>query len=351
MGEDIRRGVPPAKYFPGDEWWKPTGWEETAILLAGMKSDSTRVVEWLTPVQPTLAYRCALESGAPCSEPALNVLREPSADPAVRRAPIACAEGGRRMAQRGDHRPGVGLRPDGLPDLVWCPVASGKFIFGEGRELDIPYEYAIAKYPVTYAQYAAFVESDDGYTNDAYWTKAGQDWRKDRREPSLWNDPQWHIANHPVVGVTWCEAYAFCKWLSAKTGQEIHLPTEAEWEKAARGKDGLIYPYGNTVDPSKGNTSESQIGRTSAVGMFPGGASPYDALDMSGNVWEWCLTKWADTYQHPGDNTPEGIESRCLRGGSWSHSQDYSHAGFRYMHKPHFRSSSWGFRVMVSSPI
>src|SRR5690606_34758433 len=78
MGEDLRRGVPASKYFPSDKWWTPTGWEETALLLAGMLGDASQVVEWLTPVQPDLAYKVATESGAPCQSAVLKTLYEPA---------------------------------------------------------------------------------------------------------------------------------------------------------------------------------------------------------------------------------------------------------------------------------
>ncbi len=273
--------------------------------------------------------------------------------------PVERAEAGRLLAKLGDPRPGVSVRTDGLPDIAWSdPIPADTngqtFTFGGGKDeqqIAIPYSYRIAKYPVTYAQYAAFVSSD-GYTNKEYWTDAGWAWREKEKAlhpTALWNDPQWHIANHPVVGVTWYESYAFCRWLSAKTGQDIRLPTEAEWEKAARGKDGLIYPYGNTFDPSKGNTSESGIGRTSAVGMFPGGASPYGAHDLSGNVWEWCQSKYAGQYHFPEDNDNNGTDVRVLRGGSWDYSQDFARAAYRLNGYPNLWFNYFGFCVVVGS--
>jgi len=96
-------------------------------------------------------------------------------------------------------------------------------------------------------------------------------------------------------------------------GDEISLPTQIEWEVCARGREGLLYPYGNEFDAAKGNVYDTGIGETSAVGIFPDGASPYGVLDMSGNVWEWCVTAYAD-----GSNDPSGEEVRVLRGGAWS---------------------------------
>jgi len=218
-------------------------------------------------------------------------------------------------------------------------------------ELFLPMFY-IARYPITYTQYEAFVNSD-GYTNDSYWTQEGIKWRGSKREPEyFWNDPQWHIGNHPVVGVTWYEAYALTRWLSAKLGYEIRLPTEAEWEKASRGTEGRIYPYGNDFETNKGNTHETGIGRTSAVGIFPAGASPYGGLDMSGNVWERCLSVWTNPYKHhdADEICVEGDTARVIRGGSWFGPQEESRAACRYGFAPDFRNHGRGFRVVCTSP-
>ncbi|MBK8032210.1 MAG: NACHT domain-containing protein [Chloroflexi bacterium] len=166
MGEDLRRGVPASKYFPSDEWWTPTGWEETALLLAGMLGDATKVVEWLSPVQPDLAFRVATESGAPCANAALKPLYEPALN--ARRSPYAVAEWG-RLNHEHDHRPGVGLRPDGLPDLLWCNVPVGKFLYGDDKqEREIKYLFKIAKYPVTFIQFQTFLDSGE-YDDPRWW--------------------------------------------------------------------------------------------------------------------------------------------------------------------------------------
>ncbi|MCB0183275.1 MAG: SUMF1/EgtB/PvdO family nonheme iron enzyme, partial [Caldilineaceae bacterium] len=154
---------------------------------------------------------------------------------------------------------------------------------------------------VTNAQFAAFVEAG-GYAEEQWWTEAGWAWRTEKNStaPYSW-DTNWNQPDHPVVGISWYEAMAYAKWLTDQIDLPIRLPTEAEWEKAARGTEGLIFPWGNTWDGSRVNYCDSNCEfenwkdkanndgyvTTAPVGRYPGGASPYGALDMAGNVWEW----------------------------------------------------------------
>lgn len=216
MKKDLQSGVPATKYWKSDHWWEPTVWDETALFLAGILGDATEIVHWLAPVQPTLAYRCAIESGASCAEEVLQSLYEcPDEKPVC---PLARAEWGRILAEEGDTRAGVGLNSDGLPDIAWCKVPASTFWMGgdlevgpyggawEGAEIDIPYTFWIAKYPVTYIQYEAFV-NDGGYNDLNYWTEAGKKWRieNDIKEPLDWRNTQFHINNYPVVSVSWMD--------------------------------------------------------------------------------------------------------------------------------------------------
>src|SRR5690606_20791550 len=144
------------------------------------------------------------------------------------------------------------------------------------HEVDLP-AYHISRYPITYAQFQAFLDAPDGFYHPGWWDglAANDD---DKAQPG---EPDFPYANHPREHVSWYGAVAFCRWLTAKLGYEVRLPTESEWEKAARGTDGRIYPYGDEYDVAKANIGETGIGQTSAVGLFPDGASPYGALDMS----------------------------------------------------------------------
>ncbi len=223
------------------------------------------------------------------------------------------------------------------------------------HRLDLP-DCWIGKTPVTCAQFRPFVESD-GYTNPAYWTPAGWQWRQERKivQPAYWNNPEWRGDDCPVIGVSWFEAVAYCRWLSAQTGIIVRLPTEAEWEKAARGPDGRIWPWGNKWDTTRCNTKEAGVGRTTPVGRYPAGASPYVALDMAGNVFEWCATQWRKPYPYTledewRDDYLAADAMRVVRGGSWFSERQYGRGAFRFNFYPRYRYFIQGLRVASHSP-
>jgi len=304
--------------------------------------------------------------------------------------PVERAVVGRTLSELGDPRIGVLVSKKNTPDLEWGEVPAGPFKMGgdpeawnawEGGIYDFPYLFWIAKYPITYAQFAPFVEAG-GYTEKSWWTKAGWEtkeegwvWNVKKKEweltneswtkPRYWEDPQWHIANHPVVGVSWYEAYAYTQWLNAQnmnrpTGVPSHyvlrLARECEWEKAARYPDGRLFPWGDEwEDGSRVNWKGSGIGRTSAVGVFPEGANPvHGTCDLIGNVWEWCLTVWSDHYLSPDkeNNNSEGRLERCARGGSWpSDNIIRIRATARNSWNPGYGNYLQGFRMVWSIPI
>jgi len=281
--------------------------------------------------------------------------------PAMERAAV-----GVMLARLGDPRPGVGLGAEGLPDITWIEIPSGPFLIGstdqDMRAYDdekpqhtflISTPYYISRYPVTQAQYAAFVAAS-GYNERRYWTEVG--WQ--HKEQEGWTGPTryglpFDLPNHPVVGVTWYEAAAYCAWLAEVIGRPCCLPTEAEWEKAARGTDGRIYPWGDEVDPDRANYDDTGIGSTSAVGCFPGGASPYGVLDTSGNVWEWTRSSWDGYPTNPG-NERENVDTNdrighVLRGGAFDVSSKGLRCSARLAKYPDFRERIIGFRVIVVS--
>ena len=250
-----------------------------------------------------------------------------------------------------------------VPVPAFVHVPAGPFLMGSSstdamafdgekpqHRLTLP-DYWIGKTEVTNAQFRPFVEGD-GYSNRAYWTEAGWQWREQNGivQPGYWGDSMFNGDNQPVVGVSWFEAVAYCRWLSAQTGREFRLPSEAEWEKAARGPDGQIWPWGSVWDAAKLHNGQS-VGRTTTVGQYPAGASPYGALDMAGNVSEWTATEWGKSYPYQVEDEwslayLSGEHRRMLRGGLWYSSEQYTRGAFRFTyHFPHFRTYYLGLRV------
>ncbi len=234
------------------------------------------------------------------------------------------AAAGRVLAQLGDPRARVGtiVREDGLtlPDIAWGKtVPKGVYRFGN-KKFEISEAYQLSRYPVTYAQFECFVKADD-FADPRWWEdmpdeEAAYGTTYKLRELS---EQAFPYANHPRERVSWYQAMAFCQWLNDKLddGTQINLPHEDQWEVAARFNDGRIYPWGNDFDAAKANTYEGEkVGQTTPVGMYPTGKQPnLDLYDLSGNVWEWCRNKYADTAIEKPDRSGA---SRALRGGSWN---------------------------------
>ena len=329
--------------------------------------------------------------------------------------PVERAAAGRALARLGDPRPGVGIivgadgRPP-LPYILWCYMPPGPFVMGSAdndemayddekpqHTQDIPYGYLISRYPITNAQFGAFVEAE-GYRERRYWAEAKRAkvwkdglvkrWRDEepRAGPYDFGEP-FNLANHPVVGVTWYEALAFCRWLEERMCESanqrigewqiwregrletlrsilddrlqtairhsrftVRLPAEAEWEKAARGTDGRVFPWGNEPNPNRANYEDTEIGGTSAVGCFPGGASPYRVEDLSGNVWEWCHSLY-ESYPYrvdDGREDPKAEGFRVLRGGAFYNEARGLRCAYRHRLGPSGRNGNLGFRVVVA---
>ena len=312
--------------------------------------------------------------------------------------PVARVQAGDGLARLGDLRPGVGVDPEtGLPDIAWCYVPPGPFVMGSADDDEMAYVYKepqhrnesitegylISRYPITNAQFAVFVEAG-GYRERRYWTEAGWQWKGGRTGPETYGDVC-DLPNHPVVMVTWYGAVAFCRWLQERLqitdyrlqvwreGEletlslepktlRVRLPSEAEWEKAARGTDGRWFPWGKEPDPNRANYGNTGIGTTSAVGCFPGGASPYGVEDLSGNVWEWTRSLWGEDGEKsdfgypydPGDGreNPEAERDvrRVLRGGEFDEGAWSVRCACRLGVDPDSHWNSSGFRV-VASPV
>lgn len=308
------------------------------------------------------------------------------------------AAAGRTLSALGDPRPGVIFLPSPtrrgaggeVPSFLWADLPSGTLKMGsrkgetfqtpggkkkpyddelwpDGKPRAVPIKaFKLAAYPLTVAQFRPFVQDPRGWANDKWWTKEGLKDRSNSRMPPLWDDPQWHIDNHPVVGVTWHAAVAYCRWLTARLRASgdpqfktalVRLPAEAEWEWAARGPEGRRWPWGNDWRTDACNSDESKIGRTSAVGMFPNGANwTGNVFDLAGNVWEWCSTKW----QEYGDKYPAlkgaaewtdgylaGSDGRVIRGGSFVSGADLVRGACRLRFRPAIWGRLRGFRCVL----
>jgi len=283
----------------------------------------------------------------------------------------------------GDPRSGVGLRADGLPDLDFTTslLPKGPFQLKGGGEVAIPHPYHLCRYPITVAQFQAFVDQG-GYggaelssPKPSWWSEEGWRWRNGEMDTTKW--PDWmnlfrqeyqqesfpiqrpknystpfQTPNHPRVGVSWFEAEAFCAWLTdqwrhkgvLKKTEIIRLPHEAEWEQAARWNgqqaDNRKYPWGECEEKEIArycNWAKTGLNLTSAVGLFDDGKTLGGVMDMSGNVWEWCENRFDEEDQF-----------RVLRGGSWlDDDPEILSCAYRLHDHPGLRDRDLGFRCVL----
>ncbi len=238
------------------------------------------------------------------------------------------------LSHAGDPRPGIGLREDGLPDFQWCPVPAGGVAIGDFKTTFHAERFFIAQYPVTWCQYRIFLDAPDGFVDPQWWGEL-------RQRPEYERTAQM-IDNHPAQEVSWYDAVAYTRWISAQVGFAVRLPTEAEWQMAATGGDPThVYPWGAEWHASYANTRESGLRRATAVGMYPMAESPCGALDMAGTVLEWCMS----AYNDPMFNGTEGPAPRAMRGGSWFLTSGFARTFSRTGDNPYYRFNSVGFRV------
>jgi len=210
--------------------------------------------------------------------------------------------------------------PSGPPPQGMVYVLYGEFVMGtnEGTEFEKPKRkitlthYYIDQYEVTNAEYKKFVDATE------------------HKPPKHWIDSNYPSgkANYPVVNVTWYDAEEYAKWVGKR------LPSEEEWEKAARGTDGRIYPWGNEWDETKANTRVGFVTRSSQpVGKYPQGKSPCGAYDLAGNVWEWTAGKFDEKY-------------RVIRGGSFLQPPELARSSYRDFFEANKYREDIGFRCV-----
>jgi formylglycine-generating enzyme required for sulfatase activity len=371
MDQEIRAGrLKATEIWSREKWWDRTNWEEAAILLAGFYSnDCSSIVKWVADATPEVAAMCVMHSGARLDESTAEQLRSKwvlrltdlKGDP----KPNARAAVGRALGMTGwDNRKGisviVGRQAGLLPDIDWEEIPAGEFLYGaiaenaaKPQKLTLPRFY-MARYQITFMQFKSFIEDPKGHANPRWFEglAASED---DRRM----QEPRFKFSNHPREMVNWYQAIAFCRWFSWCLGGgtdlkdvnawAVRLPTEFEWEKAARGTDGRIYSYEGTYDTQKGNT-DHELSRTVAVGIYPNGASPYQLMDMTGNGWEWCLSSFSKpAVESKTENLSHNVR-RVLRGGSWHNIQINKRAVARGSARPNFRDDDIGFRLVCGVP-
>jgi formylglycine-generating enzyme required for sulfatase activity len=378
-GRDERR----RKFLGGDQLFQPE-WREVALLLAGVlyRRDPEGVDGIVAAVLDRLGRRPSLADQArvagllgACVRDLTPVHYKP-ADPRYQQTLDAVLgifhaakargidfrvrlEAAEALGQAGDPR---------LKENNWIRIERGTFQMGtqktdparpnyDARAYDneSPVHrvhldaYAIGRYPVTVQELRQFVEDEEGYRGERWWQAGGFG---KTTEPENWDEQVLH-PNRPVVGVSWYEAVAYCAWLSGRLQREVRLPTEAEWERAARATTGRKYPWGNEEpDSERANYSPGNVRHPTPVGLYPRGATPEGIDDMAGNVWEW-VADWYGAYEKAPPKNPKGPEqgaARVVRGGSWFNNPNDARAAYRFNLNPDGRLNIIGFRVVGVVP-
>ncbi len=313
-----------------------------------------------TPM-PTATHNAAATTTAAAKQDAMNIAATRAAQPTATLTPTPQPTATATPVLSPTPADGDQTTVDAV-DMTFVYVSAGPFLMGSpdgiGEDDEHPQftmttdAYWIGLTEVTNAQYQHFLDADS-YNQQAWWTDAGWQWRTANviKKPSYWTDSKWNGANQPVVGVSWYEATAYATWLAAETGLAIRLPTEAEWEKAARGVDGQTYPWSDDEPNDQLLRYNSWFGPTVDVGSYPDGASPYGALDMACNVWEWNATQWVDNYDNYSNvvyNGNEGDATRAVRGGSWFNDSYVVRSANRLRILPVHGLYNFGFRLVFA---
>jgi formylglycine-generating enzyme required for sulfatase activity len=255
---------------------------------------------------------------------------------------------GEIFVELGDLRPGVGLTGEGIPAIEWVDIPAGTVKLEDIAGVFSVKAFRIARYPVTYCQFQAFIEAPDGYGNPRWWESFMQS--------SSPGNPNWRDVNCPRETVSWYEAVAFCRWLTEKLRErgmvnaerEIRLPAEWEWQQAATGGNPEnVYPWGADWDSSCCNSAESYLKRTTAVGLYLHGTWPGGPLDMAGNIWEWCLNTYANPRSLAAVRVDESERDRVVRGGSWHNKPQSVRASYRSRTTADYRGTDVGFRLAL----
>ena len=357
--ETLKQSQKPEDLAQAEQWKATLKWaRDLLLLLVGATASALYQTLIQAEVYPGLKERLLglLRSSEPLVAPPTPPAPapQPVPTPETPPAPQTPTPEPPRRPQTAAHDP---------RRIAWITIPAGAFLMGsdplrdrDAQEREQPQHriylpaFQIAATPVTVVQFAAFIRATSYKT-----TAEQQNW------DYTWFRPHGRGSQitaerglHPVTNVTWDDAQAFCRWA------QVRLPTEAEWEKAARGVDGRLFPWGDEPpDGARCNFNRPSGGDTTPVGSYPKGASPYGVLDMAGNVWEWCSSLWGLSWDKPfgypyraddgrEDLTRSGI--RILRGGSWWNDRTYVRCACRYGYDPDSGLAIPGFRVARSSP-
>ena len=356
-------------WVAGDDWLDcaPLGWGTSQYSDGRAHSYAAGLQKLLRRLG--LAAPSAATTQAPTPQPSAPQQQRPAPQPAAPTAPRPSL-----LSMPPERFPerllALGFTPQARDRVEWivppvCLVPAGEYRMGSDKThdpqafgdesdrytVDLP-AFEIARFPVTVAEYARFLHATE------------------RKEPRNWATQCKLAQDHPVVYTSWYDAADYAAWLDERTQQPWRLPTEAEWEKAARcdPRDPLsassqrIYPWGDRFETTRCNTSESGHGATTPVGWYgpddpdpragrQSGASPCGAEDMAGNVWEWLATAYVGNYR-TSDTVEERSSTviRCLHGGSWFNNAAFARAAHRYDGQPVLVGSYTGFRLVRASP-
>lgn len=389
------QGQSAAQFF-GKEWWQLGTWrvafgllgqmlllKEPDAINGGAMSSLQRVVQWVAPVSPEVALDIYQGDGTNV-EPLERSTRQILLNSAIAKTnaeaylhPAARASAYQTLGKlHADSRPGVLLRPDGLPDITWCQIEQGRFGY-QNQTTILPYTFYMGRYPVTSAQYGAFRNASD-YRDPQWW--------KFLELPRI-TLQQLPLSNLPFYDMSWWEAVALARWLNhhmrERAGQVLQsetllpldrlvwegvregllhvcVPRDEEWEKCARGIHGKIYPWGYRYKTGRANIDETKssqklewqgvynLQRPTPVGIYPRNVSPYGASDMVGNIWEWTTTPYKAGSEWDPTRGQVLHRWRIARGGSFG--SHYREATLVYQGKldPRLRVSDKGLRLCAS---
>ncbi len=342
-----------------------SGWEETTLMAAPMARDQEAFIRGLIDNNLVVAARCAILPEVTIPADRLKRLRGEIQQRLIERTQDMTADlrariaAGEALGMIGDPRFEQKQGPYG--EYLYPPLAdipAGLYPIGDDsgpHERERPSfrvkleQFRIGAFPVTNAEYEKFILAG-GYKDKRWWDVGGM---PEHLEPEYWDNPGFSNSAQPVIGISWFEARAYCNWFSANTGEPFRLPTEFEYEAAARGTEGRRFCYGNQFDPARCNTNESRLWRITPVGVFDN-RTPEGAFDLTGNVWSWTSSIFdQERFSYRAGNVPYRDDSqasgvrRLVRGGSWYIARNGARAAYRSVYPPAVRLNDLGFRVVV----